>query len=163
MLVGVVSDTHNNIKNIRQIIDIFNNECVDIVIHTGDITKPESLKIFSELNCSMIGVFGNNDRTESGLQEVCEEFNFDIHEPPYLTTLSNKKIAIFHEPDLIPNFIEENRSIDLILHGHTHRYREESIDKVTYFNPGESAGLIEGKNALGIIDLSNLKIKRIFF
>ena len=32
MLVGVVSDTHNNIKNIENIIDIFNLEKVDVVV-----------------------------------------------------------------------------------------------------------------------------------
>ena len=33
MLVGVVSDTHNNIKNVKDIIDIFNTEKVDVVVH----------------------------------------------------------------------------------------------------------------------------------
>jgi hypothetical protein len=31
------------------------------------------------------------------------------------------------------------------------------------FNPGESAGMQKGMNAIGIINLKNLKIKRIFF
>jgi len=163
MLVGVVSDTHNNIQNVKIIIDIFNNEEIDVVIHTGDISKPKTLKLFSELNCPLIGVFGNNDREESGFEEVCEQFNFDIKEPPYRTLLNQKNIAIFHEPDQIQNYLKKHKDIDLILHGHTHRYREEFIGKVLCFNPGESAGIIKGKNALGIINLSDLKIRRIFF
>ena len=125
MLVGVVSDTHNNIKNIENIINIFNFEKVDVVVHTGDISQPKTLKMFSSLNCQMIGVYGNNDRGESGFEEVCREFNFDIKEPPFLTYLNQKKVAIFHEPDLIPDYLKEHKNIDLILHGHTHRYREE--------------------------------------
>ena len=35
--------------------------------------------------------------------------------------------------------------------------------KAEYFNPGESAGLMEGKSALGIVNLNNLEIRRIFF
>ena len=46
MLVGVVSDTHNNIKNIKEIICLFNEEQVDLVIHTGDISKAEYFKGF---------------------------------------------------------------------------------------------------------------------
>ena len=61
MLIGVISDTHNNIKNIGKIISILNNEKVDLVIHTGDITKAETLKKFSLLNCPLTGVFGNNE------------------------------------------------------------------------------------------------------
>jgi len=163
MFVGVVSDTHNNIKNIKKIIDLFNEAKVELVIHTGDISKAETLKIFSSLNCPLKGVFGNNDRIEEGLEEVCKENNFLFQEPPLSLTLKNKKIVIFHEPELISDYVQKHQDIDLILHGHTHRYKEEIIDKTIYFNPGESAGSMEGKSALGIVNLDNLEIRRIFF
>ena len=47
MLIGVVSDTHNNHKNIKNIIEIFNKRRVDLVIHTGDITNASSLEKLS--------------------------------------------------------------------------------------------------------------------
>ena len=40
---------------------------------------------------------------------------------------------------------------------------EEHIESTIIFNPGESAGILKGKNAVGLIDLDNSKIKRIFF
>jgi len=163
MLVGVVSDTHNNIKNVENIINIFNKEEVNLVIHTGDISKAETLRLFSRLDCPMVGVFGNNDRFEKGLKEVCYEYNFNFQDPPLSLTLEDKKIAIFHEPELIDGYIKEHIDVQLIIHGHTHRYREESLNDIIFFNPGESAGSLEGKNALGIINLDNLEIKRIFF
>tara|TARA_B100000475_G_C14896458_1_gene272710 strand:+ start:230 stop:721 length:492 start_codon:yes stop_codon:yes gene_type:complete len=163
MLVGVVSDTHNNINNVKNIIDIFNNENVDIVIHTGDISKAETLKMFTGLKCQLVGVFGNNDRFEEGLKEISLLNNFNFQEPPLRLNLADKKIAIFHEPELINSYIEEFKDVDLILHGHTHRYRHEIIDSTIYFNPGESAGLLKGKNAIGLVNLDNLDIKRIFF
>ena len=163
MLVGVVSDTHNNISNIKSIIDIFNKQKVDLVIHTGDISKPDTLKIFSDLNSPMMGVFGNNDRIESGLEEVCREYKFNFKEPPLSIVLENRNIAVFHEPEIIQEYLNNNENIDIIIHGHTHRYREEEIDGIIYFNPGESAGSLKGKNALGLIDLKNFEIKRIFF
>ncbi len=163
MLIGVVSDTHNNIKNIGKIINIFNNENVDIVIHTGDISNAATLKLFSRLDCPMLGAFGNNDRSEAGLAEVCDKYNFNFSEPPVSITLQERNIVIFHEPDLINDYLNQHNDVDLILHGHTHRHREESIDGVVYFNPGESAGLLEGKNAIGLVDTDDLKIKRVFF
>jgi len=163
MLVGVISDTHNNTKNIKKIIYLLNKEKVDIVIHTGDISKSQTVRMFSELNCELMGVFGNNDRIEHDLQKVCSEYNFKFQEPPMLITLEGISFAVFHEPELIKDYTENLKDFDVILHGHTHRYREEIIDGTIYFNPGESAGMMPGKNALGIIDLKNLKIKRIFF
>ena len=163
MLVGVVSDTHNNIKNIKEIICLFNEEQVDLVIHTGDISKAETLRVFSELDAPLVGVFGNNDRIEEGLEEVCVEYNFNFQEPPLSINLKDKKVIVFHEPDLISQYIQEYQDIDLILHGHTHKYKEETIDGTVYFNPGESAGAMEGKSAIGLVDMSSLEIRRIFF
>ena len=163
MLVGVVSDTHNNIKNIKKIIYLFNEEQVDLVIHTGDISKASTLEIFSNLNSPLVGVFGNNDRIEEGLKEVCEVYDFNFQEPPLSLTLENKKVAVFHEPELIDDYIKDHKDTDLILHGHTHRYKEETVGDIIYFNPGESAGSMEGKSAIGLINMCNLKIKRIFF
>lgn len=163
MLIGVVSDTHNNAKNTENIISLFNENCVDMVLHTGDITNKATLKRFSRLNSSLRGVFGNNDRCESGLLEISSKYNFDFKDPPYTFSVMQKNIAIFHEPDGIEEFLKKNKDIDIVVHGHTHRYREEVIEETIVFNPGESAGMIKGSNALGIIDLINMTFKRIFF
>ena len=163
MRIGVVSDTHNNVRNIKNIIRIFNEEGVDNVIHTGDVSKAESLTLFSELQCPLIGVFGNNDRMEVGLNEVCQKYNFSFMEPPFSLVLDERKVVIFHEPEPIEEYIIKHDDVDLVLHGHTHRYREEVKKNVIYFNPGESAGFFEGKSVLGIIELKDLKIRRVFF
>ena len=163
MQIGIVSDTHNNLKNIDTIISLFNKENVSFVIHTGDIANANSLNKFSQLNCKLIGVYGNNDRNEKGLKEIANRNNFLFQEPPKLINLCNKNIAIFHEPEDIDDFLTKNQKIDIVVHGHTHRYRNETKNGVLFFNPGESAGMYAGKNAIGILDLKSIETKRIFF
>jgi len=163
MIIGVVSDTHNNLKNIDTAISIFNDMEVPLVVHTGDIANSKSLEKFSNLKSKLIGVFGNNDRNEVGLQDMANLHQFKFQEPPYLLKIFGRKIVIFHEPDQIDNFLNENQNIDLVLHGHTHRYRNEIENKTLIFNPGESSGMLKGKNAVGLIDLKNLEAKRVFF
>ena len=163
MRIGVVSDTHNNLKNIDKIIFLFNKENISLVIHTGDIANAKSLDKFSKLNCKLIGVLGNNDRNEEGIIEIANEHNFQITEPPRSLSLHDKNIAIFHEPELIDEFLSNNEEIDIVIHGHTHRYRKEVLNDVLYFNPGESAGMLEGSNAIGILNLTDLTAERIFF
>ena len=163
MILGVVSDTHNRIAHVEEIISIFNSKKVDRVVHTGDITQAKTLEKFSRLDCQLIGVYGNNDLLEEGLGKVSIRNNFLIKDPPLIVNLDNRKIAIFHEPDGINDLIAKDPSIELILHGHTHRYREEVIGKVKVFNPGECAGSMKGKNSIGTVNLKNLEIKRIFF
>ena len=109
MLIGVVSDTHNRVDHVKEIVNIFNEYEVELVIHTGDITNSQTLQYFQKLKCPLKGVFGNNDLNEIGLEEICLENNFDFKLPPYVISLENKKIAIFHEPDLICSILEEQR------------------------------------------------------
>ena len=163
MKIGVVSDTHNNLKNIEIIINIFNDERVPIVIHTGDISNANTLEQFTKLNSELIGVYGNNDRNESGLEEVAQKNNFNFQQPPKRLSLLDREIVVFHEPDKIGQFLSENQSIEVVLYGHTHRYENNIKNGVLFFNPGESAGMQKGSNAIGILDLINLEAKRIFF
>ena len=163
MKIGVVSDTHNNLKNIEIIINIFNDERVPIVVHTGDISNANTLEQFSKLNSKLIGVYGNNDRYELGLKEVAQKNNFQFQEPPRRLNLLDREIVIFHEPDNIDQFLSENKMVNVVLYGHTHRYENNTKNGVLYFNPGESAGMQKGSNAIGILDLIKLEAKRIFF
>ena len=163
MKIGVVSDTHNNLKNIEIIINLFNDEKVPVVIHTGDISNANTLEQFSKLDSKLIGVYGNNDRNESGLKEVAKKNKFQFQEPPRRLCLLDREIVIFHEPDDIDQYLSENKLINVVLYGHTHRYENNTKNGVLYFNPGESAGMQKGSNAIGILDLANLEAKRIFF
>jgi len=163
MILGVVSDTHNRIPNVEKIIDIFNSNNVDKAIHTGDITNAKTLERFSRLNCPLLGVYGNNDLKEKNLVQTAKENGFRFQQPPLFLKIGNRRIVIFHEPDGIEAVIKNDPYIDLVIHGHTHRYRNEKIGNVTIINPGECAGIFKGKNAVGLINLENLDLKRVFF
>ena len=162
MLIGVTGDTHNNLKNIKEICSIFNENRVNLVFHTGDISLPKSLLAFKDLNCPIKVVFGNNDIEEKEfLLEASREFECEINVEPYSIHIDEKKITILHHPELIDEkLISES---DLILHGHTHRYRQEKINNCIIFNPGECAGFMKGKNQIGLIDLNQMKPKIINF
>ena len=162
MIIGVTGDTHNNLKNIKKICTIFNENGADLVFHTGDISLPKSLNAFNQLNCPLIGVFGNNDIEErNDLELVSKNFDCKLFDEPYSLKIEKVKILIIHHPNLIDSkMLQEN---DLILHGHTHLYRNEKKDNCIIFNPGECAGIMDGMNKIGLIDLDNLKPRTINF
>ena len=82
MRVGVVSDTHNNLKNVRTIVELFNAEQVDRVIHTGDISQAKTLDVLAGLHAPLFGVFGNNDQEREALQDAIERHGFVFQDPP---------------------------------------------------------------------------------
>lgn len=162
MLIGVTGDTHNNLKNISKICNIFNEIKPSFVIHTGDITLPKSIKAFSKLKMPLIGVFGNNDEGEKkDLIVESKKYNFKLHEEPLFIEKENIKIAVVHHPELINE--KMTKEMDFILHGHTHKFRSELINKALIFNPGECAGIMKGKNNIGLIDTKSKNSKIISF
>ncbi len=162
MLIGVTGDTHNNLKNISKICDIFNEIRPSLVIHTGDITLPKSLLAFSKLNVPFLGVFGNNDQLEKNdLLVATKKFDCQLFDEPYILKKSSIKICILHHPDLIKEDMFKN--YDFIIHGHTHRYRSEVKENCIIFNPGECAGFLKGRNNIGLIDTEKKLTKIISF
>ena len=118
MRIGVVSDTHNNMKNVRKIVELFNQAQLDHVIHTGDITQAKTLEVFAELNAPLHGVFGNNDQERDELESAIARYGFYFQDPPYQFTLAEREIIVVHDPLEFEGHLDDQ---DLALHGHTHR------------------------------------------
>jgi len=160
MRIGVVSDTHNNLKNGRQIVDIFNDQAVDRVIHTGDISQPKTLDVFASLNAPLFGVFGNNDQERGDLARAVARHGFTFQDPPLFLNWASREIIVVHDPLEFDGHLAQQ---DLALHGHTHRYRLEQAERQTVFNPGECAGMLQGRNAVGVVDLVSMQCEILNF
>lgn len=156
MRIGVVSDTHNNLKNVREIIALFNDVAVERVIHTGDISQAKVMEAFAALRAPLFGVYGNNDQGElDSLEAAARDMGFHFIQPPLALDWADRRIMVVHDPlELEPI---DTGAYDVILHGHTHRQRIEVVQKQLIFNPGECAGMMKGLNAVGVLDLVALQ------
>jgi len=161
MRIGVVSDTHNNLKSVQKIVELLNESAVERVIHTGDITQSKTINAFSDLNMPLYGVFGNNDLELDDLNQAISKQGYHFVQPPLIDTWENKNLIIVHDPLQLEN--HDLSHYDLVIHGHTHRYRLETINSTTIFNPGECAGQMIGYNAIGVIDLTSMKTELMKF
>ena len=154
MKIGVVSDTHNNLANVREIVRLFNAAGVDRVVHTGDITKAKTLDVLAGLDVPLYGVYGNNDVEREALEASATRHGFVFREPPLNLDWAPRRIVVVHDPrDLRQPGVDGH---DLALHGHTHMARCEREQDRLVFNPGECAGHMKGYNAVGVVDLDTL-------
>ena len=154
MRIGIVSDTHNNLKNCRRIVELFNESGVEHVIHTGDITQAKTSEVFEHLAMPMTGVFGNNDQERDTLESAILSAGFNFMEPPLTLTWAEREIVVVHDP--LEFSMVNTDDFDVLLHGHTHRQTIEFDGDQLTFNPGECAGMMVGLNAIGILDLSEM-------
>jgi len=156
MKLGVFSDSHDHLPNIRQVIEIFLRENVNKIVHCGDLVAPfirRSLTELEEKKIETIGVYGNNDGERTNLNRILAplmEIKGDFHE----TSWNGHKIAIYHgsDPHLLNAIIKSE--YDLVLTGHTHQVRVEMVGKTLVVNPGETCGYLTGKTTCALIDLS---------
>ena len=58
MRIAVVSDTHNNLRNVQRIVELLNAADVARVVHTGDITQAKTLEVLARLHAPLVGVYG---------------------------------------------------------------------------------------------------------
>ena len=166
MKIGIVSDTHNNLKNVHRIVELFNRSGVERVIHTGDITQAKTLDVFAHLEMPMYGVYGNNDEGErESLEAAVACYGFIFEEPPFVLEWHQRSIMVVHDPLEFEGHL--NPTHELALHGHTHlyRYERQTVRGATQvmFNPGECAGHMLGFNAIGVLDLRTLAAELIRF
>ncbi|MGB9716320.1 MAG: metallophosphoesterase [Thermodesulfovibrionales bacterium] len=152
MLIGIISDTHDNQIQTKKAIELFNNRGVGYVIHAGDYTSPFTLKFFKELNCSYVGVFGNNDGDKLLLMERSEG---NIHNQPHLFVLHNRKIIVMHEHHLV-DALADSGHFDLIIYGHTHEAVVKKVKDTLIVNPGEAGAWLYGKSTVAVADLENM-------
>lgn len=161
MRIGVVSDTHNNLKNVRRIVELFNDAQVERVIHTGDISQAKTLDVLAELDAPLCGVFGNNDLERESLAEAITRHGMDFVDPPLELTWHGRRILVVHDPLELDGVHTPEQH--LVLHGHTHRQRIDHRPDQLIFNPGECAGHMKGYNAIGVVDLATLTPKILNF
>ncbi len=123
MIIGLISDTHGLLRSeARERL-----AGVDHIIHAGDIGGPEVISGLREL-APTTAIRGNIDTAPWAESYPHTEW----------LTLGGRTIYVLHnlnELDLDP----PAAGIDVVVSGHSHRPKIETVDGVLYLNPG-SAG-----------------------
>ncbi|MFH1329002.1 MAG: metallophosphoesterase [Candidatus Bathyarchaeota archaeon] len=163
LLVGLISDTHDNISAINEAVKVFNGKGVRLVLHAGDYNSPFTAKLFKKLNCNLIGVFGNIDGEREMLQSRYSKINAEIRGNFAEVEAGGLKIALLHgihEP--IINALAKCGEYGVVVHGHTHVQRNQKVRETLVVNPGEACGYLTGKKTVAILD-TMLKVEFIEF
>ena len=155
MLIGIFSDTHDDMAAIEKAIDFFNAKNVSHVIHAGDLVSPFTFEKFGELRCGLNGIFGNNDGDRLLLKE---KSGGSLSTQPLFMTLNGKKIVVVHEPDLV-NALAESGHFDLVIYGHTHKAEVRKVKNTLVLNPGKVARLHKGESTLAILDTESMEAR----
>jgi putative phosphoesterase len=153
MIIGIISDTHDHMENIRKALKIFKDRGVNIILHAGDFVSPFTWRILKDFEGEIYAVFGNNDGDRVLLKKM---YGDRIQNQIRKIEINGKKIALMHEPQMIEE-IALLYSFDLIIYGHMHKVDIRKIGKTLVINPGEACGWLYGKATMVLLELDNLE------
>lgn len=134
MLLGLLSDTHDNLRSLEAALSAFRERGVAHVLHAGDITEPSTLAFFTGWDATAI--FGNNDHDRAALQEAANRAGVALADG-WEGSIGGISLAVLHGD----NRSRVNRAIaggrfQLVVTGHTHRLRDEHVGATRVINPG---------------------------
>jgi putative phosphoesterase len=123
MMIGIISDTHGLLRpEAREHLT-----GVDHIIHAGDIGAPEVIAGLRGL-APTTAVRGNIDKGKWASEHPYAEW----------LTLGGRTLYVLHNLDDL-DLDPAAAGIDVVVSGHSHQPKIETVDGVLYLNPG-SAG-----------------------
>ena len=154
MLVGVMSDTHDDILQTKKAVSRFNRESVEHVLHAGDYVSPFMIDALKELTAPLTGVFGNNDGDRPLLEKKSAAFpGLKIGGTFARINVGGMRIALMHGNDReLLETIMGCGSLDMLVYGHTHRPEARREGSLLIVNPGEVFGHLTGRSTVALID-----------
>jgi putative phosphoesterase len=159
MRLGLISDTHDNVPMIKQVIRHLNGLDVSLVLHAGDYISPFTAKPYSELKAEMIGVLGNNCAEREKLREVYAAVGKEIVGNFAEVEVGGRRIALLHgHDDALLRSLTAHGDYDVVVHGHDHKVKVEKRRSMLVINPGEVCGYVSGRSSFGILDTDRLEV-----
>ncbi len=152
MIVGLVSDTHDNVHMIDRAVMRLNEDGVGLVLHAGDYVSAFTAKHFEPLEAPMIGVYGNNCAERELLGRVYAEAGAEIRGYFAEVEADGLRVALLHGHRKEDVDRAHSGGYDVIVKGHTHRASIGEEDGVLVVNPGEVCGYLSGRCTLAFLD-----------
>ena len=149
-MIGVLSDTHDNLDRVREAVRLFDGAGCDLVIHAGDFVAPFTVEELRGLRAPIKAVFGNCDGERAGLARAFRGIG-EIEAAPLRFSHAGLRFLVCHlDGPAMRHFA--SGAFDVVVFGHTHRPLAERRDGRLLVNPGEAGGWLRGKSTVALLD-----------
>jgi len=156
-MIGVMADSHDNIKAVEKAVEFFNKNEVDLVLHAGDIVSPFTLEPFKKLRGEFKAVYGNNEGDKFNLNRKLKDFDTELTDLLEIT-YGEKRIAVYHgqNPSILDSIVKSGK-YDVVVTAHTHTPEVTLEENTLVVNPGETCGYLTGVKTVALLDVAEMK------
>lgn len=153
-MIGILSDSHDNLDNLREAVRIFKEMDCTRILHAGDFIAPFAARELGAAGCPITAVFGNCDGERKGLRAALMPFG-EIFSEPYLFQAEGLRILLTHRDHLIRRYLRTH-NLDLLVYGHTHKPDNRREGTALVLNPGEAGGWMSQRGTAAVLDPKTL-------
>ena len=155
MKVAILSDAHDNIWKLAEVLEDVNRAGAGAMIFCGDLCAPFTLKQIGEGVSGPVHVVqGNNDGDMLLLAHIAAGLdNVTLYGPYAVLDLGGRAIAANHYPQIARDQALSGQ-YDLVCHGHDHTPNLERVGDTLLVNPGEVMGRF-GKSTYALYDTAS--------
>lgn len=153
-MIGIMSDSHDNLPAIRHAVNFFEKSSPQLILHAGDFVAPFSAKELEKLPCPVKAVFGNCDGEKKGLEKTFQSVG-EIKNAPLTFEYKNIHILLTHVHTKIDSYLLSGK-YDVIVYGHLHKPEVRKEGETLIINPGETGGWVSGKSTVALLDPEKL-------
>jgi hypothetical protein len=160
MRIALIADTHDALGKVLLTARRLRAEGVETVLHAGDVTGAEILRLLEDFDVWV--TWGNMD-TNPNLGAIAGSlFGLGRMDRVHYLTLEGKRIALLHGDDrrLLQRLIQSGEH-DYVIHGHTHKPRDERVQGTRVINPGALGGPGWRTGSFALLDLGTGDLERI--
>jgi len=158
MKIGVLSDTHGDVKQTAAALDVLREHGVSQILHCGDIGTPEIVRLFGEIPTAF--VFGNCDPKTETLRKAIHSVGQTCCDWFGELELGEKRIFFLHGHQWSRLEAESHSGQwDLVCFGHTHHAELRTVGDTLILNPG--AIYRTPSPSVALVDLESMNVTTI--
>ena len=163
MLIGVITDSHDYLPNLRHALGQLQSRGVAMIIHCGDLISPFVTRELGKIAIPVHTVFGNNDGDRFLAQKVAakEAPNVKHHGEFGFVEVAGHRLGFTHYKEYAVGFAA-SAQCDAAFFGHSHQHHHEIVNGRLVLNPGELLGLL-GKPAYCVYNTETRAFERVEF
>ena len=154
MRVGIISDTHDNLNNLKTALEILEETEIRMVLHCGDLSGPGVVEAMSGFDTWIArGNVDNHPELEATVREALG--NGRLAERHRLALEGRSALLVHGHREAALRRAINTGEYAYVFHGHTHRRRDETIGRTRVINPGALGGMRWQQRSFCILDFES--------
>lgn len=157
MKIGIISDTHDNLNNLKTALEILETSGIGMLLHCGDLSGPAVVEAMSGFDTWIArGNVDHHPELERTVQETLG--NGRLAERHRLTLEGRSALLVHGHREAELRRVVNAGEYAYVFHGHIHRRRDETVGRTRVISPGALGGMRWQQRSFCILNLESDKV-----